>query len=63
MKEYIISLPEDEGLDAIAKVYTLHELVQCKNCKHVEISPSGLMKCNNIFRSPDWYCADGEAKE
>ena len=39
------------------------ELVRCKDCKHIEISPSGLMKCNNVFRSPDWYCADGVAKD
>ena len=36
------------------------ELVRCADCRHADISPSGLIKCRGIFRSREWYCADGE---
>lgn len=39
------------------------ELVRCADCRHADISPSGLIKCRGIFRSREWYCADGERKE
>ena len=38
------------------------ELVRCADCRHADISPSGLIKCRGIFRSREWYCADGERK-
>jgi hypothetical protein len=38
------------------------ELVRCADCRHADISPSGLIKCRGIFRSRDWFCADGERK-
>ena len=38
------------------------ELVRCADCRHADISPSGLIKCRGIFRSREWYCADGERR-
>ena len=38
------------------------ELVRCADCRHADISPSGLIKCRGIFRSKEWYCADGERR-
>ena len=38
------------------------ELVRCADCCHADISHSGLIKCRGIFRSREWYCADGERK-
>ena len=38
-------------------------LVRCENCRHAEVSPSGLIKCRGIFRSKEWFCADGLRKE
>ena len=37
-------------------------IVRCADCRHADISPSGLIKCRGIFRSREWYCADGERK-
>jgi hypothetical protein len=39
------------------------ELVRCADCRHAEVSQSGLIKCRGIFRSREWYCADGERRE
>jgi hypothetical protein len=38
-------------------------IVRCADCRHADISPSGLIKCRGIFRSREWYCADGERRE
>jgi len=48
--------------DAIALLKEQKELVRCSDCRHADISPSGLIKCRGIFRSREWYCADGERK-
>jgi hypothetical protein len=42
--------------------YETKELVRCADCRHAEVSQSGLIKCNGIFRSREWYCADGEKR-
>ena len=42
---------------------TPEEIVMCKDCRYADISPSGLIKCRGIFRSKEWYCADGKRKE
>ena len=39
------------------------ELVRCKDCKNITVSPSGLLTCNGIFRTADWYCADGVRRD
>ena len=39
------------------------ELVRCADCRHAEVSQSGLIKCRGIFRSREWYCADGERRD
>jgi len=39
------------------------ELVRCADCRHADISQSGLIKCRGIFRSREWFCADGERRE
>lgn len=38
-------------------------VVHCAKCRYAEVSPSGLIKCNGIFRSKEWFCADGERKD
>ena len=38
------------------------ELVRCADCRHAEVSQSGLIKCRGIFRSREWYCADGDRR-
>ena len=38
------------------------ELVRCADCRHADISQSGLIKCQGIFRSKEWFCADGERR-
>ena len=39
------------------------EIVRCADCRHAEVSQSGLIKCRGIFRSGEWYCADGERRD
>ena len=48
--------------DAITLIKEQNELVRCADCRHAEVSPSGLIKCRGIFRSREWYCADGERR-
>ena len=48
--------------DALALLKEQKELVRCADCRHADISPSGLIKCRGIFRSLEWYCADGERR-
>ena len=38
-------------------------IVYCIDCRHADISPNGLIKCQGRFRCKDWFCADGEQKE
>ena len=43
------------------------ELVKCKDCKHAQEGSMGEVCCellegNDIFRSEEWFCADGESK-
>ena len=45
---------------AIALLKEQEAVVRCADCRHADISPSGLIKCRGIFRSREWYCADGE---
>lgn len=40
----------------------IEQVTRCGDCKYSEHLPTGLLKCNGHFRSPNWYCADG-AKE
>ena len=49
--------------DAIAMLKEQKELVRCADCRHAEVSQSGLIKCRGIFRSREWYCADGERRD
>lgn len=37
-------------------------VIRCKDCIHADISASGLIKCQGFFRTPDWFCADGERR-
>jgi hypothetical protein len=46
--------------DVLTLLKEQKELVRCADCRHADISPSGLIKCRGIFRSREWYCADGE---
>ena len=60
MKEIIIAYDETEASPVIGD--WVGELVRCADCRHAEVSQSGLIKCRGIFRSREWYCADGERK-
>ena len=39
-------------------------VVRCKDCRHKVGEYDGYICCDkNIWREPDWYCADGERVE
>ncbi len=61
-KEYIVELSEEEA-DELMDKHWVGEIVRCADCHHANISPSGLIKCQGIFRSAGWFCADGEREE
>jgi len=71
--EKIISVCKEDGCDFVdlsfedaEQIFALLEeqeaVVRCADCRHADISPSGLIKCRGIFRSKDWFCADGVKK-
>lgn len=53
---------EELAKDVLTLLKEQKELVRCADCRHADISPSGLIKCRGIFRSREWFCADGERK-
>ena len=53
----------DACVGAISLLKEQKELVRCADCRHAEVSQSGLIKCRGIFRSREWYCADGERRD
>ena len=62
LKRFLPSTMWEPINDAIAMLKEQKELVRCADCRHAEVSQSGLIKCRGIFRSREWYCADGERR-
>lgn len=54
---------ENIASDALVLLKEQPEIIHCKDCKHADISASGLIKCAGIFRAPDWFCADGKREQ
>jgi len=49
-----------------APVVDAVQIVRCKDCKHGRLYDNGmLVACDfeELSKDPDWFCADGEAKE
>ena len=63
LKRFLPSTMWEPINDAIAMLKEQKELVRCADCRHAEVSQSGLIKCRGIFRSREWYCADGERRD
>ena len=63
LKRFLPSTMWEPINDAIAMLKEQKELVRCDDCRHAEVSQSGLIKCRGIFRSREWYCADGERRD
>ena len=65
MKELIIKVDEEKmDIEGNAPIVDRpQELVRCADCRHADISPSGLIKCRGIFRSKEWFCADGVKRD
>ena len=52
-----------EALDMALQLLKEQEaVVRCADCRHADISQCGLIKCRGIFRSKEWFCADGERR-
>ena len=62
LKRFLPSTMWEPINDAIAMLKEQKELVRCADCRHAEVSQSGLIKCRGIFRSREWYCADGDRR-
>ena len=64
MKEYIM---QQQEYDRTYMYVKRRELVRCFNCKHGNESDlyENYIECPyyESVRDPDWFCADGEAKQ
>jgi len=43
-------------------ILEMKPLVLCKDCKHWHDEHDGHCTINDIFTTPDWFCADGERR-
>ena len=70
MKEYIVQACSQETIDSF-DAHNAPELIRCKDCKHGQFEQWDNGECvdKTVYcdgygiHKPDWFCADGVAKD
>lgn len=60
------NFPIDEVVESLKIVPSVDavQVVRCGECRHKCGEYDGYICCDkNVWRAPDWYCADGERRE
>jgi len=62
MKEYIVRAMAQETIDSF-DAHNAPELVRCKDCKYYDYFSEQCRNGIDGIMTPNFYCANGEAKE